>query len=99
MRPAGEDQRMRSSVDTRQRCVVLDTGELGPVVRQRGRRVRAVRDIAVAVVIGAGAIAAGGWSVATAAHGSVPADQPAPVWYATSPGGSGPAPHTGPAGR
>jgi hypothetical protein len=86
----GEDQAMRT--DLRQRRVVLDTGELGPAVRRRGRKIRAVRDMAVAVVIGAGAIVAGGWSVLTAASATVPADQPAPLWYPTSPPAAATAP-------
>jgi len=77
-RTAGDDHAMRT--DTRHRPVVLDTGELGPAVRHRGRRIRAVRNIAVALVIGVGAIAAGGWSVMTAANGTTPADRPAPLW-------------------
>nr|WP_296070625.1 hypothetical protein [uncultured Actinoplanes sp.] len=70
--------------DTRQRPVLLDTGELGPAVRQHGRTIRAVRNIAVALVIGVGAIAAGGWSVMTAAHGTTPAERPAPLWNPAS---------------
>jgi hypothetical protein len=39
-RPAGKAFLMDSSADIRHRPVVLDTGELRPVVRRRGRTVR-----------------------------------------------------------
>ena len=58
---------MDSSADIRHRPVVLDTGELSPVIRQRGRTVRREFVITVIVMLGAGAIAAGSLSIMTAA--------------------------------
>lgn len=66
-RPAGEAFLMDSSADIRHRPVVLDTGELSPVIRQRGRTVRREFVITVIVMLGAGAIAAGSLSIMTAA--------------------------------
>jgi hypothetical protein len=76
---------METAADVRQRPVVLDTGELSLVVRRRGRLARAVLGAAVAAVLSAGAITAGGWSIVTAARGNAADEQPAPLWYPTPP--------------
>lgn len=86
---------MQSAADARQRPVVLDTGKLRP----RGSRhpARVILDVAVAVVLGAGAIAAGGWSIMTAAQPSISTEQPLPLWHPASPpaaGAPGPEPGT-----
>ena len=99
---AGDHQLMQSTADARQRPVVLDTGELRPAVERRGRVARAVLDVVVAVLLGAGAIAAGGWSIMTAVRGDPGAGQPAPLWYPTPEqvqgAGSPPAPAPSPRG-
>jgi hypothetical protein len=41
---------------------------------------RTVFDVVVVVVLGVGAVVAGGWSVLTAARGSAAAEQPQ-LWY------------------
>jgi hypothetical protein len=98
--PAGEARLMETAADVRQRPVVLDTGELSLVVRRRGRLARAVPGAAVAALLSAGAIAAGSWSIVTAARGDAAAEQPAPLWYPTPPPvravEADPAPHTKP---
>jgi uncharacterized membrane protein YgcG len=99
-RPAGEALLMETTADARQRPVVLDTGALSPAVRRRGRLARVVLGAAVAALLSAGAIAAGSWSIVTAARGDAAAEQPAPLWYPTPPPvravEADPAPHTKP---
>jgi hypothetical protein len=67
------------------RPVVLDTGALHCATGRHGQTARAVLGAAIATVLAAGAIAAGGWSLMTAAHGGTPANQPSPLWYPTPP--------------
>ena len=77
--------------DVRMRPVVLDSGEPRGGARHRGQAARAVLGVAIATVLTAGAVAAGGWSFLTAVQGGTPANHPGLLWYATTP----PAPDTG----
>lgn len=71
-----------ASPDARNRPVLLDTGPLNTRDRRRrGRAARGVLGVAIAAVLAAGAIAAGGWSIMTAASGSPRADGASPLWY------------------
>jgi hypothetical protein len=69
--------------ELRRRPVVLDTGALIPAPRRSARMARTAAGIAVGVLLAAGAITAGGWSVLTAAGGSAVAGQQPPLWYPT----------------
>src|SRR4051812_34862845 len=78
----GED---RTVSDARNRPVVLDTGALGAPPRGRGRAARAVLGVALVTVMATGAVAAGGWSIMTAALGDAPAGGPDSLWYSPPP--------------
>jgi len=71
---------MTGSADPRHRPVLLDTGEITLPPSPRGLARRAL-DLAVVALLGAGAIAAGGWSILTAAQGPEPTENSAPLWY------------------
>jgi hypothetical protein len=77
------DAEQPTDVDVRMRPVVLDTGALRGTTRRRGQAARAVLGVAIASMLAAGAIAAGSWSIMTAAAGGTPANQPSPLWYPT----------------
>jgi hypothetical protein len=79
------DTERHADVDVRMRPVVLDTGALRRATRKRGQAARAVLGVAIATVLAAGAVAAGSWSIMTAAAGGTPANEPASLWYATPP--------------
>jgi hypothetical protein len=74
-----------ADADTRNRPVVLDTGPLPPPTAGLGRVARTVLQVAIVAVLAAGAIAAGGWSIMTAADGSTPSSDPSPLWWTPSP--------------
>jgi hypothetical protein len=74
-----------TDVDVRMRPVVLDSGALRGTMGRQGQAARAVLGVAIATVLAAGAIAAGGWSVMTAFYGSTPANQPTPLWHPAPP--------------
>jgi hypothetical protein len=78
--PAGRP----AAADIRMRPVVLDTGAPRGATRQRGQAARAVLGVALATMLTAGAVAAGGWSFLTAVPGG-PANHPGLLWYATPP--------------
>ena len=71
--------------ELRRRPVVMDTGALSPMPRRSGRVARTAAGIAVGALLATGAVAAGGWSVMTAARGSTASGQQSPLWYPTPP--------------
>ena len=75
----------QESPDVRHRPIVLDTGELRPAIRRRGHAARRVLDVAVVTLLSVGAIAAGTWSILTAAQGNESTEQPAPLWFPATP--------------
>jgi hypothetical protein len=86
--PASHDHEMETvrtppDLDVRMRPVVLDTGPRRGTTAWQGQAARVVLGVAIATVLAAGAIAAGGWSLMTAAVGGTPANQPSPLWYPT----------------
>ncbi|WP_127506866.1 hypothetical protein [Actinoplanes solisilvae] len=83
---------IQPGADTRHRPIVLDTGELRPSIRRRGRTARRAFDVAVVTLLSVGAVAAGTWSILTAAQGNEPTQQPAPLWFPASTPSSAPSP-------
>jgi len=73
----------RADADVRKRPVVLAAGTLDPGTHGRSRAARAVFNVTIAVLLTAGAVAAGGWSIMTAARGSTPSSERSPLWYPT----------------
>jgi hypothetical protein len=71
--------------DVRMRPVVLDTGAPRGAARHRGQAARAVLGVALATVLAAGAVAAGGWSFLTAVQDGTPPNHTGLLWYATPP--------------
>ncbi|HEY7273395.1 MAG TPA: hypothetical protein VH502_11735, partial [Actinoplanes sp.] len=83
----------RTGTDARMRPVVLESGMIRSAAGRQAQAARGVLGVAIATVLAAGAIAAGSWSIVTAAQGSTPPDQPSPLWYPTP---QPPAPSTPP---
>ena len=71
---------MREQPDARGRPIVLDTGPAGAGARRRGSRT--LLATAVATLIAAAALAAGGWSILTAIEGGSSGPM-TPLWYPT----------------
>jgi hypothetical protein len=72
-----------ADADLRRRPVVLAAGTLEPGTRGRSRAARAILNATIAALLAAAAVAAGGWSVMTAARGGTPASERPPLWYPT----------------